>query len=354
MPRPFRLALLAGVVLMLVLAVAPHTAAAPAAACTYVVHEGDTLDTIAARFNTSPSDLAAVNGIEDPQSLQPGVTLVIPDCPNAPAPQARTNRAAPARSRLQIDTLDTRPDAKDIAQPLVDRAVGATVHIVAETRYGFTSGGTGTVVGADGRTFLTAFHVVGDPTTGRLYPVREIRVGPFKDWALRAHVIATDPENDLAVLIVNEAPDFNGFAFAPVGDSDSLKLGDTVYTLGYPGVAHGGWTSFLFDEVMGHAANMDGATICVTAVLEVRYRKPVPVSQELTYRAWITKRDGRHARRDEQFHVARIKRVARNPGSVVSRGYAAPFPGDELRDALSQRIAPIAIKRSIPPIMMTV
>ncbi|MFN8483752.1 MAG: trypsin-like peptidase domain-containing protein [Anaerolineae bacterium] len=240
MPRPFRLALLAGVVLMLALAVAPHTAAAPAAACTYVVHEGDTLDTIAARFNTSPSDLAAVNGIEDPQSLQPGVTLVIPDCPNAPAPQARTNRATPARSRLQIDTLDTHPDAKDIAQPLVDRAVGATVHIVAETRYGFTSGGTGTVVGADGRTFLTAFHVVGDPTTGRLYPVREIRVGPFKDWTLRAHVIATDPENDLAALIVNEDPDFKGFAFAPLGDSDTLQLGDTVYTLSYPGAAHGG------------------------------------------------------------------------------------------------------------------
>ncbi|MGE0880665.1 MAG: PaaI family thioesterase [Acidimicrobiia bacterium] len=62
---------------------------------------------------------------------------------------------------------------------------------------------------------------------------------------------------------------------------------------GGPGVAHGGWTSFLFDEIMGHAANMDGATICVTTVLEVRYRKPVPVLKELTYRAWITKREGR-------------------------------------------------------------
>lgn len=239
MHRLSRLALFVVVVVMLALA-APGARAAPVAACTYVVHEGDTLAAIAARFNTSPSDLAAINGLEDPDSLQPGATLVIPDCPNAPAPQSRDRRATPVRSRLQIDTIDTLPDAKDIAQPLVDRAVGATVHIVAETRYGFSSGGTGTVVGEDGRTFLTAFHVVGDPTTGRLYPVREIRVGPFKDWALRAHVIATDPENDLAVLIVNESPDFKGFAFAPVGDSDTLQLGDTVYTLGYPGVAHGG------------------------------------------------------------------------------------------------------------------
>ncbi|MFN8473431.1 MAG: trypsin-like peptidase domain-containing protein [Anaerolineae bacterium] len=239
MHRLSRLALLVAVVFMLALA-APRTYAAPLAACTYVVHEGDTLDTIAERFNTTASDLAAVNGIEDPESLEPGATLVIPDCGSTPQPQSRNGRSTPTRSRLQIDTLDTVPNAKDIAQPLVDRAVGATVHIVAETRYGFTSSGTGSVVGADGRTFLTAFHVVGDSTTGRLYPMREIRVGPFKDWALRAHVIATDPENDLAVLIVNEASDFTGFAFAPVGDSDSLQLGDTVYTLGYPGAAHGG------------------------------------------------------------------------------------------------------------------
>ncbi len=241
MHRLSRLAVLVVLILILALAATPRTYAAPSlATCTYVVHDGETLDEIAARFNTTPSDLAAVNGLEDPESLRPGATLVIPDCNGAPSPQTRPGRTASTRARLQVDTLDTLPNAVDIAQPLIDRAVGATIHIVADTRYGFTSGGTGTVIGEDGRTFLTAFHVVGDPTTGRLYPVREIRVGPFKDWTLRAHVIATDPENDLAVLIVNEAPDFGGFAYTPVGDSDTLHLGDTIYTLSYPGSAHGG------------------------------------------------------------------------------------------------------------------
>ncbi len=241
MHRLRRLAALIVLIVILALAAPPHSYAASAlAACTYVVRDGDTLSAIADRFNTSPSDLAAVNGLEGPSDLKPGATLVIPDCTSTPTPPASRSRPTNPRARLTVDAIDTLPEAHDIAQLLIDRAVGATINIIAYTRYGFTSGGTGTVIGEDGRTFLTAFHVVGDPATGRLYPVREIRVGPFKDWTLRAHVIATDPENDLAVLIVNEAADFTGFAFAPVGDSDTLNLGDTVYTLSYPGAAHGG------------------------------------------------------------------------------------------------------------------
>ena len=102
------------------------------------------------------------------------------------------------------------------------------------------TGGTGTVVGSDGRTFLTAFHVIGDSDTGWVYPIREIRVGPFKDWTLRAEVVAVAPESDLAVLRVEETPDFGGFAFAPRGDSNTARLADTVYTLSYPGAARGG------------------------------------------------------------------------------------------------------------------
>jgi S1-C subfamily serine protease len=57
------------------------------------------------------------------------------------------------------------------------------------------------------------------------------------DWTLRARILETASEKDLAVLRVEG--DFPGFAIVPMGDSDKLKLGDTVYTLSYPEVAQG-------------------------------------------------------------------------------------------------------------------
>ena len=44
----------------------------------YIVQKGDTLNVIALRFGVSPADLASVNGITDPNSLQAGARLIIP------------------------------------------------------------------------------------------------------------------------------------------------------------------------------------------------------------------------------------------------------------------------------------
>ncbi len=226
------------------------SAAAPSAeTCTYVVARGDTLGAIARRYNTTVGALVQANGIANPNLIAVGQTLTIPDCTGSALPPSPPPRQAPALPQppvaappplIRAQTLDEVPEPKAIDKLLLDRAVGATINLEVETLLGFTAGGTGTVVGTDGRTFLTAFHVVGDPDTGRLYPVREIRVGPFKDWTLRARVVATDAEHDLAVLRVGEAEDFGGFAFVPLGDSDAVRLGDTVYTLSYPGAAKGG------------------------------------------------------------------------------------------------------------------
>ncbi|MCW5852838.1 MAG: trypsin-like peptidase domain-containing protein [Anaerolineae bacterium] len=230
--------------LLIALAVQPVWSAQAApltATCSYTVRSGDTLGVIARRFNSSVAAIAEASGIDNPNVIRVGQALVIPNCDGAAAPPAP---AAPAPSQaipaIRAQSLDSAPlPPKDMDQALLDRAVGATINLQVETRLGFTAGGTGTVIGQDGRTFLTAFHVVGDTDTGRLYPTREIRVGPFMDWTLRAHVVAVDPEHDLAVLHVDDAADFGGFSFVPVGDSDSVRLGDTVYTLSYPGSAHG-------------------------------------------------------------------------------------------------------------------
>jgi acyl-coenzyme A thioesterase PaaI-like protein len=55
---------------------------------------------------------------------------------------------------------------------------------------------------------------------------------------------------------------------------------------GFPGSLHGGIASTLLDEVMGRVL-IDGWA--VTGRLDLRYRQPVPLDQELTVVAWLTR-----------------------------------------------------------------
>lgn len=129
------------------------------------------------------------------------------------------------------------PTPLPIAPQLLKVAHGATIHLAVELPEGRGVSGTGTVVGSDGLTALTAFHIVGDLETGQLYN-DVVHVGPILNWALTARIVETAPDLDLAVVRV--VPDgFPGFAIVPLGDSDRIEVGDTVYTLSYPGVGQG-------------------------------------------------------------------------------------------------------------------
>ncbi len=59
---------------------------------------------------------------------------------------------------------------------------------------------------------------------------------------------------------------------------------------GYPGVLHGGITFALLDEVIGRAAlGMGEAQWMMTAKAETRFRKPVPIGEELTLVGELTR-----------------------------------------------------------------
>lgn len=158
-----------------------------------------------------------------------------------PRPAARPART-PRFSRLPLpalpgEILDPIPTPHAIQADALKVAHGATIHIVVTDVDGISSSGTASVIGADGLTAATAFHVVGDPATGRLYD-DVVHVGPILDWKLEARVVRSDPQLDLAIVRV--IPDgFPGFAVVPMGDSEQVAVGDTVYTLSYPGVGHG-------------------------------------------------------------------------------------------------------------------
>lgn len=63
------------------------TTAPPSGACTYVVQWGDTLYSIARRYNTTVSVLASMNGITNPNYIRAGQVLYVP-CATPVAPTA--------------------------------------------------------------------------------------------------------------------------------------------------------------------------------------------------------------------------------------------------------------------------
>lgn len=82
-------------------------------------------------------------------------------------------------------------------------------------------------------------------------------------------------------------------------ETDSKEL-IALFTLrnehqSYPGVAHGGMSAAVLDEVIGRAIMIghDNETFGMTVDLQVRYRKPVPLGVELKVVGRIDKDKGR-------------------------------------------------------------
>jgi len=61
---------------------------------------------------------------------------------------------------------------------------------------------------------------------------------------------------------------------------------------GWPGLAHGGIAAAALDEAMGWATWAAGA-LSMTARMEVKYRRPLPLGEELVVSAEVTRDRGR-------------------------------------------------------------
>lgn len=73
----------------------------------------------------------------------------------------------------------------------------------------------------------------------------------------------------------------------------------------YPGIAHGGVSAALLDEVIGRAimAHYDQQTFGVTIDLQVKYKQPVPLGVELKIIGRITKDRGRIFAGDGELYL---------------------------------------------------
>ena len=169
-----------------------------------------------------------------------GVESQPPAASAPPPPPASGNSTSVTEGEYRVDILRALPmPSADLANPLEKRVNEATVQLVVLTRTDFGVA-TGTVVGGDGHTILTAFHVVGDPATGKTYDPLIIGVGPYLNYTLRATVVATDPDNDLAVIRITRRSDFGGFTFLPLANSDAVQLSDDTHVFSYPARREGG------------------------------------------------------------------------------------------------------------------
>jgi uncharacterized protein (TIGR00369 family) len=92
---------------------------------------------------------------------------------------------------------------------------------------------------------------------------------------------------------------------------------------GYRGIAHGGIVMMLLDEVMAHATGMNGDK-GMTASINVRFRKPVPLGVELTLRGRVTFTRSRMLALEGTVELADGTIHASSEGQFISRGKVDP------------------------------
>ena len=123
----------------------------------------------------------------------------------------------------------------------------SVVLIFGFSKSGAGSSGTGSIITRDGL-ILTNNHVVTNSDTGRLYPdlVVYFKPNPIsgdnrKDLTtpFLVEVIARDPDLDLALLRVKDAPP--SLRPVEIADSEEVDVGESVAAIGHPG-GGGLWT----------------------------------------------------------------------------------------------------------------
>ncbi len=95
---------------------------------------------------------------------------------------------------------------------------------------------------------------------------------------------------------------------------------------GFPGLVHGGIVATLLDEVMGWVMYTAGVW-AVTAKMDLRYRRPVPVGADLMLEARIERQKGRMLKAHAEARSAESGEVL-----VESDGLFMRVPQDRQKD----------------------
>ena len=117
----------------------------------------------------------------------------------------------------------------DIYEMATKQVVGIRTEITMTNFFGMTSSGavsgSGFIISDDGY-ILTNYHVVEEADKGKL----DVQVMTYDGTAYNATIVGTEASNDVAVLKI----DAEGLSAARFGNSDVIRVGDTVYAVGNP------------------------------------------------------------------------------------------------------------------------
>jgi uncharacterized protein (TIGR00369 family) len=104
--------------------------------------------------------------------------------------------------------------------------------------------------------------------------------------------------------------------------------------VGFPGVAHGGIAAAAMDEAMGWAMYAAGAW-AMTARMEVRYRRPLTLGEEVVITAEVTRDRGRRLEAEARIETPSGEKIAEATGLFLrmpesdSTKFQASFLGTE-------------------------
>ena len=119
--------------------------------------------------------------------------------------------------------------AGDLYDMACEQVVGVTTEVTYMNYFGMRSSaavsGTGFIITADGY-ILTNYHVIEDAYKANL----DVNVMMHDGTRYPAQIIGVEADNDVAVLKIDAV----GLNAATLGNSDSLRVGDTVYAVGNP------------------------------------------------------------------------------------------------------------------------
>ena len=143
--------------------------------------------------------------------------------------EAESTAAEADDARAALDARVTTPSAElspaDLYEQNVNSTVGITISARTTSRYGYgytyQASGSGFIISEDGY-ILTNYHVIDGYDT--------VTVATYDDETYEAAVVGYDESNDIAVLKI----DAEGLDPVTLGDSDAVRVGETVYAIGNP------------------------------------------------------------------------------------------------------------------------
>ena len=163
----------------------------------------------------------------------------------AEPPQASSSTPAPEDDQKLLEIEEIPQDGMMTPNQVYEKVKHSVVAVVtygqgSDLTDSPISSGSGIVFSEDGY-IVTNSHVIGDSNQ---YPVKMVFTGQDEneeDQEYPAQIVGYDKRTDIAVLKIDAA----GLTPAEFADSDQLKVGDTVLSLGNPGVAGENFTNTL-------------------------------------------------------------------------------------------------------------